>query len=134
MVNLAMWMSVQTVGGYAVLVLVFLFGLLVLVAMATGKIDISTLLGEDQGGASMSRFQLLVFTFVIAFSLFILVSQGNKFPEIPSGVLTLLGISASTYGVSKGIQASSGGGLKGKLPQPPEAKATSPADNRPRST
>jgi hypothetical protein len=120
MANLAMWMSIQTLGGYAVLILVFLFGLVVLFAMATGKMDISTLLGEDNGGASMSRFQLLVFTFVIAFSLFILVSQGNKFPDVPSGVLTLLGISASTYGVSKGIQAS--GGLKGKQPpaKPPE--------------
>jgi hypothetical protein len=62
----------------------------------------------------MSRFQLLVFTFVIALSLFLMVvaQNGTKFPEIPANVLTLLGISASTYAVSKGIQAGSknGGG------------------------
>lgn len=58
--------------------------------------------------ASMSRFQLLVFTFVIAISLFlIVVNSKDKFPDIPTNVLLLLGISATTYGVSKGIQASS---------------------------
>ena len=52
----------------------------------------------------MSRFQLLIFTFVIAISLFVLVEANRgSIPDIPSGVLTLLGISASTYAVSKGI-------------------------------
>jgi hypothetical protein len=68
----------------------------------------------------MARFQLLVFTFVIAFSLFLLVAQGGKFPEISPGVLTLLGISATTYGIGKGIQASMNGGVKDK-PAPPPA-------------
>jgi hypothetical protein len=60
----------------------------------------------------MSRFQLLVFTFVIALSFFLTVVCECKLPDVPANVLALLGISASTYGVSKGIQASSG--LKGK--------------------
>jgi hypothetical protein len=97
---------------YAMLVLLFLFGFLVLAAIATGKIDISKLLAEDGGGASMSRFQLLIFTFVIALSFFLIVVCNCEFPEVPANVLALLGISATTYGVSKGIQASSG--LKGK--------------------
>ncbi len=97
---------------YGMLVLLFLFGFMVLAAIASGKIDISKLLTEDGGGASMSRFQLLIFTFVIALSFFLIVVCDWKFPEIPANVLALLGISATTYGVSKGIQASSG--LKGK--------------------
>jgi len=74
-----------------------------------GKIDLSALISEANGQASMSRFQLLIFTFVIAISLFTLVEKGanpNGFPEIPNGVLTLLGISASTYAVGKGISYS----------------------------
>ncbi len=97
---------------YGMLVLLFLFGFMILAAIASGKIDISKLLTEDGGGASMSRFQLLIFTFVIALSFFLIVVCDCKFPEIPANVLALLGISATTYGVSKGIQASSG--LKGK--------------------
>jgi len=97
---------------YGMLVLLFLFGFMILAAIASGKIDISKLLTEDGGGASMSRFQLLIFTFVVALSFFLIVVCDCKFPEIPANVLALLGISATTYGVSKGIQASSG--LKGK--------------------
>jgi hypothetical protein len=92
--------------GYVVLILLFFFGLMVVVAIVTGKIDLSLLLSESGGGASMSRFQLLIFTFVIAFSLFMMTVSSMKFPTIPAEILTLLGISASTYAVSKGIQAS----------------------------
>ncbi len=91
--------------GYATLILIFLFGFVVLVKMATGKIDISNLIGEHGGGASMSRFQLLIFTFVIAFSFFLIVAHLKHFPDVPANVLALLGISGSTYAVSKGIQA-----------------------------
>jgi hypothetical protein len=93
---------------YGMLILLFLFGFLILVAIASGKIDISTLLTEHGGGASMSRFQLLIFTFVIGLSFFLVVVCGCKIPDVPADVLALLGISASTYGVSKGIQASGG--------------------------
>jgi hypothetical protein len=101
--------------GYEILILIFFFGLMVLLYMASGKIDLSMLLCEPKGdsacAASMSRFQLLIFTFVIALSLFlIIVGNGAKsFPTIPSEILLLLGISASTYAVGKGIQASGGG-------------------------
>jgi hypothetical protein len=72
-----------------------------------GKIDLSQLVSEPSGDASMSRFQLLIFTFVIAISLFVLVEANHgALPDIPNGVLTLLGISASTYAVSKGISYS----------------------------
>jgi len=74
----------------------------------TDKIDLSSLLSEANGDASMSRLQLLIFTFVVAVSLFYLVEKrpDGTFPEITQGVLTLLGISASTYAVGKGISYS----------------------------
>src|SRR5208337_2290561 len=49
---------------YGALVITFLFGFMVLAAIASGKIDISSLLeekGSPDGGASMSRFQLPIF-------------------------------------------------------------------------
>ncbi|HKE32074.1 MAG TPA: hypothetical protein VKD65_10130 [Candidatus Angelobacter sp.] len=94
---------------YGGLIIVFLFGFMILAGIASGKIDISRILEEKSNGdskASMSRFQLLIFTFVIALSLFlIVVNRTTEFPDIPTNVLLLLGISATTYGVSKGIQA-----------------------------
>ena len=95
--------------GYGLLILSFLFGMVILVEIIRGNIDLKDLLSESGKGASISRFQLLVFTFVIGLSVFYMVVQkGTSFPEIPANVLTLLGISASTYAVSKGIQAGSG--------------------------
>jgi hypothetical protein len=94
---------------YGGLVITFLFGFMILAGIARGSIDISKILEEKGGsGASMSRFQLLIFTFVIALSLFLIVVKTGGFPkEIPPEILTLLGISATTYAVSKGIQAGS---------------------------
>jgi len=115
---------------YGALVITFLFGFMVLAAIASGKIDISRLLeekGAAGGGASMSRFQFLIFTFVVAISLFLIVVSSNphSFPEvIPAGVLTLLGISASTYAVSKGIQEGSGNGNGVKTPNGSVAHTT----------
>jgi uncharacterized membrane protein len=98
---------------YIIVILVFFFGLVVLIAMATNRIDVSGLLCEpNENKASMSRFQLLIFTFVIAFSLVLIILASGpqlKFPDVPSGILLLLGISASTYAVSKGIGASTAG-------------------------
>ncbi len=83
-------------------------GLTIIIWIWTGKIDLAGLLNEANGQASMSRFQLLIFTFVIAISVFELVERLSPpgFPEIPNGVLTLLGISASTYAIGKGISYS----------------------------
>jgi hypothetical protein len=100
---------------YAGIVLIFLFGFFVLAAIASGKIPIDTLLAEKDGGggASMSRFQLLIFIFVVATSFFAIVIGKGEFPQVPTGVLTLLGISATTYGVSKAIQQGSADGNGG---------------------
>jgi hypothetical protein len=54
--------------------------------------------------ASLSRFQFLVFTFVIA-GLFLLLSiQKGTFVDIPTNVLGLLGVSAGSYLVSQAVK------------------------------
>jgi hypothetical protein len=108
------------VTGYFALLIVFLFGVIVLAEMVAGRIDLSQLLGEHGSGASMSRFQLLIFTLVIGLSFVLVVASTNKMPEISTQVLLLLGISGSTYAVSKGIQATTPEGLarKGEPPTP----------------
>ncbi len=92
-----------------------LFGVLILYYVLIGKIDLSGLISEPGGDASMSRFQLLIFTFVIAACLFLIVASAKPQPAfptiIPQGILILLGISSSSYLVSKGIQAGSKQGL-----------------------
>jgi hypothetical protein len=70
------------------------------------RIKLDTLLEEVNGQASMARFQLLVFTLVVAAGLFICILHDMKFPDIPSSVLYLVGISASTYGAGKAISYS----------------------------
>lgn len=98
--------TMQTICGYGVCLFMGLLCATILWMIWTGKINLSSLLTEANGQASMSRFQLLIFTMIIAISFFILVERGAKFPDIPEGVLTLLGISASTYAVGKGISYS----------------------------
>jgi FtsH-binding integral membrane protein len=111
------------VTSYFALLIVFLFGVIVLAEMVAGRIDLSQLLGEHGSGASMSRFQLLIFTLVIGLSFVLVVANTNKMPEISSQVLLLLGISGSTYAVSKGIQATTPEGLARKGdPAAPEKK------------
>jgi hypothetical protein len=106
--------------GYVLCGLIGLLGLAVLWLIYNGDIDLSRLISEANGDASMSRFQFLVFTFVISLSLFLVIVAGNKdsngkpaFPaEIPAGILTLLGISGSSYAVGKAISYSDPAGLE----------------------
>ena len=91
--------------GYLALIFLVAYGATVL--WKTGG-ELGTLIEEKNGGgASMSRFQFLIFTFVVAFGIVFLLAKSDKFPDVPADVLTLIGISASTYAVSKGIAASS---------------------------
>ena len=80
----------------------------IIVFIWNGKIDLTHLCSEGNGQASMSRFQLLIFTFVVAIGMFEIIEKKNpaEFPIIPESVLTLLGISASTYAVGKAISYS----------------------------
>jgi hypothetical protein len=107
---LAAWVALGFLGLVGVAILYYIF---------TGRLDLSGLISEPSGEASMSRFQLLIFTFVIAACLFLIVASKGppEFPsDIPQGILVLLGISSSSYLVSKGIQASSKQGLGGSEP------------------
>jgi hypothetical protein len=110
--------SLELIVGYLICAFVGLLGFAILWGIFTERIDLKLLISEKSGEASMSRFQLLVFTFVIALSFFLIVicylkaCQGTtaashpSLPDVPSGVLALLGISASSYTVSKAIQPS----------------------------
>jgi hypothetical protein len=117
----------ELLAGYVVCGIIAIIGFAVAWKLATGKIDISKILtekdGSPGGAASMSRFQLLIFIFVISVSFFLVVISNIKIlqarpgdrdlpglPEVPSGVLALLGISASSYAVGKAIQHGAGTG------------------------
>lgn len=117
--------------GYLVCAFIGLLGAKILVLIWMDRIDLKELLSEANGDASMSRLQLLIFTFVIAISLFMMVEKNGFFPWISDGVLTLLGISGSTYAVGKGISYSRPEGVNTdeqlaemrKTPQPPAPPA-----------
>lgn len=55
-------------GAFSALVVLFLAGLalIVIVKMAKGTIDLGYLIADEEGYTSLSRFQMLLFTFVIA--------------------------------------------------------------------
>lgn len=118
--------NLTVASGWIALGFLAALGVAILYLVFTGKIDLSRLISEPNGDASMSRFQLLVFTFVIAASLFLIIAAPwpPAFPEqVPNGILILLGISASSYLVSKGIQFSS---PEGAISRGPEIKIVSP--------
>ncbi len=76
----------------------------VLVHIWQGKIDLSKLLSEENGDASMSRFQLLVFTFVIALGMVVGLVRTGDFPDLSEDHFILLGISAGSYLGAKVVQ------------------------------
>ena len=107
-------MTVLTLAaGWVIVGFVGLLGLIFLWRVYTNCIELKELISEPNGGASLSRLQFLIFTFVIALSLFLVIT-GNpgapKFPDVPASIMGLLGISGGSYLVSKGIQFSSPAG------------------------
>jgi hypothetical protein len=107
--------SLELVIGYLVCTVIGLFALAVIWLILKGEINLDLLISEKTGEASMSRFQLLIFTFVIGLSFFLIVVSNSGLhpgavgkaglPDVPGGVLAMLGISATSYTVSKAIQA-----------------------------
>jgi hypothetical protein len=80
-------------------------GVVIIYRIGFGKTDLSSLLSEtDSNKASMSRFQLLLFSFVIVGIYVTLCLQQGDLLEISNGVLGLMGISGGSYLISKGIQ------------------------------
>lgn len=81
-------------------------GALILVYIAKGKIDLTRLLSEDDGKASLSRLQFLIFTYVIAMGILVVIFNTGSLPEVPEGIYYLLGISGGSYVGSKITQKS----------------------------
>jgi hypothetical protein len=94
--------------GWILTVFIGLLGLIIVVKVWRGDIDLNYLISDELGYASLSRFQFLVFTFVVAMSLFYLIVIGTPpaYPKIPGEILALLGISGGSYVLSKGLQNS----------------------------
>jgi len=80
----------------------FLMGTIIWLILK-GKINLTYLLSDGTEKASMARFQVLIFTVVIALSLFMITLHNNKFPDIPVEILGLLGISGLSFLISKAI-------------------------------
>jgi len=94
--------------GWIVTVLIAAFALAIIYKMLKGDINLMYLIAGDEGDASLSRFQFLVFTFVIALGLFLIILSSNPptFPAtVPGGILALLGISGASYVTSKAVDA-----------------------------
>ena len=115
--------------GWILTIFLGVLGGIILWLILIGKIDLAGLISEPNGEASLSRFQFLVFTFVIALTLFYLIVNQVPpgYPAIPSQILALLGISGGSYVVAKGIQSSRDIGMTqamqgtgdGTVPAPP---------------
>src|SRR5262245_34978846 len=104
------------VAGWIICLFVGGLGLTFLVKIWTVNIDISLLISEVNGDASMSSFHVLVFLIVFALSLLLVIVVSNrlKFPAIPGTVLSLIGISGSSYLFSKAIQLTNLAGISGR--------------------
>lgn len=94
------------IAGYIVATFVGALAFFIVLRIFQGKIDLRYLISEEDGSASFSRFQFLIFTFVISVCLLVLTLESGEFPKLSQDVLALLGISAGSYLVSKGIQRS----------------------------
>ena len=113
------WTAVAVVVAMAISLVIVTFALVVAWKLAANKIDLTYLLAEPadptatrpQGEppetpkASISRFQFLIFTFVIAGVYLVLCLESGRFVEIPENVILLLGVSGTSYAASKGIKA-----------------------------
>jgi hypothetical protein len=99
-------MDLRNTTGWVVLGFMALIGGTIVFLILTGRINLTKLLCEPNGDASMSRFQLLVFTFVVALCVLYatLAADTTGLPDIPASMLLLLGISATSYGVGKSLQ------------------------------
>ena len=118
-----------------VLVLIVLgFAAMVIRLCLTHDIDLSSLLNDPGlGKASLSRFQLLLSTFVIV-GCYLAITlttppDNNALYDIPSGLLVFFGISGGSYLVSKSLSGA---------PQSPPPGGAAPAEpaspRRPRGT
>ena len=104
--------------GFAIISLVLLaFATLVLWKLFSDKKSLAGLISEPaapnqpagEAKASLSRFQFLIFTFVISGLYLLLSIEAGTFVDVPNNVLALLGISGGSYLVSKAMGPKTGG-------------------------
>lgn len=116
--------------GWVVTVLVAAFALAIIYKMLKGDINLMYLISGADGDASLARFQFLIFTFVIAVGLFLIILSANPpaFPAtVPGGILALLGISGGSYVTSKAVDANANKAPTPQVvipPAPPAAPQT----------
>lgn len=114
------WIWISAAVAAALAALIISFAIVIIIKLFTDKIDLRWLLAEPAGPiqpganpdepgtepkASISRFQFLIFTFVIAGVYLVLCLESGRFVEIPENVILLLGVSGTSYAASKGIKA-----------------------------
>jgi hypothetical protein len=114
------WTWISAGVAIALAALIISFAVVIIIKLFTDKIDLRWLLAEPAGPiqpgahpdepgtqpkASISRFQFLIFTFVIAGVYLVLCLESGRFVEIPENVILLLGVSGTSYAASKGIKA-----------------------------
>jgi len=92
--------------GVGFLLLMGALCVLLLTKMWKNEINLATLLDEANGDASISRFQLLLFSIVVSVGMFLYMLHNLQLPDVPQSILILVGISASTYAAGKGISYS----------------------------
>lgn len=95
-------------GFVAITIIILAFAALVLWKVFQDPLALAGLLSEPAGPngeikASLSRFQFLIFSFVIAGLYLLLCIEAGTFIEIPGNVLALLGISGGTFVASKTV-------------------------------
>jgi predicted histidine transporter YuiF (NhaC family) len=86
--------------------LIAALALIIVVWIIRGRIDLKFLIADEAGDASMSRLQLLIFTFVVAVGLIRVLEATGSFPDIPNSILVLVGVSGSTYAIGKAVNSS----------------------------
>lgn len=92
---MSQWTQLSWYVAIALIVVIMGAAAVTLWLIAAGNINIKNMLEEpDSQKASLSRFQFLIFTFVVA-GLFLLLSiESGTFVTVPNSVLMLIGISA----------------------------------------
>jgi len=137
------WTWISAAVAIAIALVIVTFALIVAWKLLRGQIDLTYLLAEPAAPpipgadpteppeipkASISRFQFLIFTFVIAGVYLVLCLEAGRFVEIPQEVILLLGVSGTSYAASKGIKAAADVSTSNAVNNPPPAPARR-ADN-----
>lgn len=100
------WFAMLTgLFGLVVVIAIGALAALVVVKMMRNEIDLKYLIAEDNGDASLSRFQMLLFTFVIAAAYFIYALVGLKGPSCTVAAIAVAGDAAKDVEALRQVMA-----------------------------